>query len=83
MGACDPMLAEVFELCTEAAQRTDGWFDPQVSTHGGRLLDPAGIVKGWAVQGAGELLSALGGCDHYINAAGDITMLVGESGGRG
>lgn len=79
LAACDPMLAEVFELCTEAAQRTDGWFDPQVSTHGGRLLDPAGIVKGWAVQGAGELLSTLGGCDHYINAAGDITMLVRES----
>jgi len=76
LSACDPMLVEVLELCAQAAGRTQGWFDPQVTMSRGRVLDPTGLVKGWAVQRAGELLSGLEAYDHYLNAAGDITMVV-------
>lgn len=86
LRACDPMVREVFELCAEAATRTEGWFDPQTdtrdtrTTHGGRVLDPTGVVKGWAVQRGSELLAELDQHDHYINAAGDIAMTVRDDG---
>ncbi|MGZ4521184.1 MAG: FAD:protein FMN transferase, partial [Mycobacteriaceae bacterium] len=66
LNACDPVVREVFELCAEAATRTEGWFDAQTdtratratrTTHAGRVLDPTGVVKGWAVQRASELLA--------------------------
>jgi len=76
LSACDPLVPDVLELCAQAAAATEGWFDPQVMTSRGRALDPTGIVKGWAVQRAGELLSGLKEHDHYLNAAGDITMIV-------
>ncbi len=76
LSACDPLLPEVFQLCAEASARTDGWFDPQIDVHPGRALDPTGVVKGWAVQRAGDLLAELDQYDHYVNAAGDITMVV-------
>ncbi|KAA8828344.1 FAD:protein FMN transferase [Bifidobacterium tissieri] len=46
----DPDFAEVYALCTQAKQLTDGTFDPM---HDG-AYDPTGIVKGWAIQRAHE-----------------------------
>ena len=46
----DPDFAEVYALCTQAKQLTDGAFDPM---HDG-AYDPTGIVKGWAIQRAHE-----------------------------
>ncbi len=40
----------------------------------GRWFDPSGLVKGWAVQRAAELLTARGVVDFCLNAGGDIAM---------
>jgi len=53
---CPPEVAEVLRLCENAARQTGGWF----SATAGGTLDPSGVVKGWAVQQASEMLSAAG-----------------------
>lgn len=65
---CPPEVAEVLRLCENAALQTGGWFS---STAGG-TLDPSGVVKGWAVQQASEMLSAAGNPSHIVNGGGDI-----------
>src|SRR5258708_27651740 len=35
-------------------------------------LDPSGVVKGWAVARAGDLLREAGASSYFINAGGDI-----------
>jgi FAD:protein FMN transferase len=35
-------------------------------------LDPSGIVKGWAVERAGEILRAAGASCFFVNAGGDV-----------
>ncbi|WP_230862463.1 FAD:protein FMN transferase [Amycolatopsis camponoti] len=68
-----PWLTEVVELCEEARDRTDGYFDAWLP--GG--FDPSGLVKGWATQRAADGLRTLPGFDHYLNVGGDITARVG------
>lgn len=46
----DPDFAEVYALCQQAQQYTDGAFNPM---HAG-VYDPTGLVKGWAIQRAHE-----------------------------
>lgn len=46
----DPDFAEVYALCQQAQQYTDGTFNPM---HAG-VYDPTGLVKGWAIQRAHE-----------------------------
>ena len=36
--------------------------------------DPSGLVKGWAVDRAGDLLDAAGARNYSLNAGGDIRM---------
>jgi thiamine biosynthesis lipoprotein len=69
---CHPLVREVLELCEEARERTDGWFDAWLP--GG--LDPSGLVKGWAVERAAALLADVDGLDHYVNAGGDMAVRV-------
>lgn len=61
-----PWVTEVFALCEEARERTDGYFDPWRLPGG---FDPSGLVKGWAVENAAAHLDRLRGYDHYLNAA--------------
>jgi thiamine biosynthesis lipoprotein len=65
---CDPDVAEVLELCTAASGTTDGYFTATVN---GRL-DPSGLVKGWAIERASEMLRAAGSRHHVVNGGGDI-----------
>ena len=41
-------------------------------------LDPSGMVKGWAIERASDLLAAHGSRNHAVNGGGDI-QLEGES----
>jgi thiamine biosynthesis lipoprotein len=85
---CSADMAEVLDRCAEARTRTDGYFD---AAHSGRL-DPTGVVKGWAVDRAVQMLSAGGSTRHAVNGGGDILAVadpdrdepwrVGVSGGR-
>jgi FAD:protein FMN transferase len=65
--ACDDMRV-VEQLCHVARERTGGAFDPWGWRDG---YDPTGLVKGWAVARAGELLRALD-ADVLVNAGGDV-----------
>jgi thiamine biosynthesis lipoprotein len=73
-----PWLCTVIELCHEARERTDGYFDAWLPKPDGRTwFDPSGLVKGWAVERAARHVQELPGIDYCLNAGGDI--LVGGS----
>jgi len=65
---CSPEVREVLGLCAEVARRSGGCFD----IHSGGRLDPSGLVKGWSVQRAAELLRAAGARSYFVGAGGDI-----------
>lgn len=77
LADCDDDVAEVLELCAQVGRETDGYFS---STYGGRL-DPTGLVKGWAIQRASELLSSAGSAHHLVNGGGDIQAVGGSASG--
>ena len=62
-------MKEVLALSEETRRLTDGYFDIRVP---GGLLDPSGLVKGWAINNAAQLLKKLGYADFYVEAGGDI-----------
>lgn len=62
-------MREVFALAEKTKRETNGYFD--IRRPDG-LLDPSGIVKGWAVRNAAELLAKGGMENFYIDAGGDI-----------
>jgi thiamine biosynthesis lipoprotein len=61
-------MKTVLQLCDETKRATGGYFDIE---HGGRR-DPSGLVKGWAIQNAAELLKRRGFQNFYVEAGGDI-----------
>jgi len=65
---CSAEVQEVLGLCAEVTRRSGGCFDLHLD---GRL-DPSGLVKGWSVQRATELLLASGARNFFIGAGGDI-----------
>jgi FAD:protein FMN transferase len=65
----DPAVRQVLDFAEIARRLTGGTFD----VYGSGLLDPSGIVKGWAASRAAEALSVLG-VDYYLNAGGDVLL---------
>jgi FAD:protein FMN transferase len=65
---CPPEVAEVLAMCANAQEVSGGWFS---ATAGGRL-DPSGLVKGWAIRGASDLLYAAGARNTCVNGGGDL-----------
>jgi len=70
LDGCDPDVRLVLELCERLHEASGGYFDAWAAGPG--LLDPSGVVKGWSVEVASELLVAEGFADHLINAGGDV-----------
>ena len=70
LADCHPDVRAVLARCDELREATNGYFDARYAS----LLevDPSGLVKGWSVDRAGELLEAQGIANYSINAAGDI-----------
>ena len=62
-------LRDVLATAEHAKKETDGYFN--VCRPDGRL-DPSGVVKGWALQKATELLEADGVTNFMLDGAGDI-----------
>jgi thiamine biosynthesis lipoprotein len=77
---CRDDVRFVLERCGELAAETNGYFDLRANPH--RRLDPSGLVKGWAVDRASDLLVAAGAANHCINAAGDIRTRGAPAPGR-
>jgi thiamine biosynthesis lipoprotein len=65
---CRPEVDEVLRRCMALERATQGYFSVRPA---GRL-DPSGLVKGWAVDGAATRLSAVGAQRFCINAGGDV-----------
>jgi FAD:protein FMN transferase len=70
LGAMPPEVAEVLDLCELAKTASRGWFDPWAMPGG---LDPTGLVKGWAVERAAEVLRRAGAPAALVNGGGDLT----------
>lgn len=73
LGDCPLEVAEVLELGERARIESGGAFDVRRRDATGRLvLDPSGVVKGWAVDRAAHALDALADTDFCLSAGGDM-----------
>lgn len=71
---CAPEMLEVLQSCEWYRSATLGGFDARRPT----MLDPSGIVKGWAVAKGAEAFDEVGASAWLVGASGDILT----SGGR-
>ena len=62
-------MKTVFALCEETKKLTHGYFD--IQGRSGKI-DPSGLVKGWSIFHAAELLKKMGCKNFFIDAGGDI-----------
>lgn len=61
-------MKKVLALCDQTQKDTKGYFNIE---HQGKL-DPSGLVKGWSVNNAANMLLEKGISNFYIEAGGDI-----------
>lgn len=64
-------METIFRLAEETKELTGGYFDIRLPGPGGKY-DPSGIVKGWAILNAANLVKDAGYADFYVDAGGDI-----------
>ena len=67
-------MREIFELADRTRRESGGYFD--IRRPDG-ILDPSGVVKGWAIRNAARILAEEDVEHFYIDAGGDI-----QTGGR-
>ncbi|WP_218938501.1 FAD:protein FMN transferase [Modestobacter altitudinis] len=80
---CPAEVAEVLALGETAERDSAGAFSVWLPGPDGRpLLDPSGVVKGWATERAAEHLRALPGTDFCLSAGGDMTCATADPAGR-
>jgi thiamine biosynthesis lipoprotein len=65
-------MKEILKLAEELKKETDGYFD--IVRPDGKI-DPSGIVKGWAIRNAAEILRKLGYKRFYVDAGGDAEIV--------
>jgi len=63
-------VREVLDRCDELRGLTNGYFDVRATG----VLDPSGLVKGWSIDRAAEILHAAGARNFAVNAAGDLRL---------
>lgn len=63
-------MKKVFLLAEKTKAETNGYFD----IYNGAQYDPSGIVKGWAIYNAAQLIKNAGYLNYYIDAGGDIQV---------
>lgn len=80
-----PDVRAVLARCEDLREETGGYFDihaplllpsderaPAARSPG--AIDPSGLVKGWSVDRAAEILDAAGARNYSINAGGDVRV---------
>ena len=73
LADCPPEVAEVLALGEAARLQSGGAFDVRRPGPDGRpVLDPSGVVKGWAAERAAEALRAMPDTDFCLSAGGDV-----------
>lgn len=63
-------MQTIFRLAEQTKQITNGFFD---ISHNG-IIDPSGIVKGWAIYQTAKRLKKKGLKNFYVEAGGDIQV---------
>lgn len=71
-------VQHIFALCEETKQETHGYFD---MTRNGRI-DPSGIVKGYAIHEAANMLRDKRYKSFSVTIAGDTEVVGSSKGGR-
>jgi FAD:protein FMN transferase len=74
-----PEIADVLELCRTARTCSRGWFDPWAMPGG---VDPTGLVKGWAVERARDVLRRAGAAAALVSGGGDLAAFGHPAPGR-
>ena len=64
-------MKEIFSLSEKTKRETNGYFD--IVTAEGKY-NPSGLVKGWAISRAAELIRQSGFENFYVDAGGDIEV---------
>jgi thiamine biosynthesis lipoprotein len=72
LADCHPDVRVVLARCDELREATGGYFDARYASL--EQVDPSGLVKGWSVDRAADLLDRHGARNYSINAGGDIRM---------
>lgn len=67
-------LREVLETCEWFRSVTDGGFDARRADG---VIDPTGLVKGWAVAHGSRHLAEAGGAGWMVGASGDVLVAPG------
>lgn len=65
-----PEVRRVLQRCERLRVRTGGYFDARA----GGVLDPSGLVKGWALERAARMLEAAGARNFCLYAGGDVIV---------
>ena len=68
----------VFKLCEQMRRNTGGYFN--ILQEG--FYDPAGLVKGWAIFNAAEMVRQAGFENFYVEAGGDFQVVGKNSAGQ-
>lgn len=63
-------VRDVLRLCQKTKQETNGYFDIEL----GGQIDPSGLVKGWAIKQAADLLQERGRGNFCLEVGGDIQV---------
>lgn len=70
-AAASEEMREVFALGEQTKRETNGYFDIRRPTG---IIDPSGIVKGWAIRNTAALIHNAGHERYFVNAGGDIAV---------
>ncbi len=76
LADCPPEVAAVLALGEEARVASDGAFDVRREADGRVVLDPSGVVKGWAAERAAHPLRLLSDTDACLSVGGDVVCHV-------
>ena len=68
-------MQTILALAEQTRLETNGYFD--IQNNG--MVDPSGLVKGWAINQAAQILRQKGFKNFYVEAGGDI-QLAGKNG---
>jgi thiamine biosynthesis lipoprotein len=68
LGDVNPDVREVLDRCEELRLETDGYFDVRAAN--ADVIDPSGLVKGWAVDRAAAILVDAGLRNFAVNGSG-------------
>ncbi len=62
-------MKEIFVIAEETKKETNGFFDIQKPDG---MIDPSGVVKGWAIQKVFDMLLTKGEVNILVDIAGDV-----------